>query len=487
MKVPFIAPAACALALALGPASGWAADLTRLEGILAGLPDGGWARVNTTNFSSAFPTGSVAVNLTSIGVQGYRDPSLIIGAWSSFAWNSDLGSVMLFGGGHANYAGNEVYLWSGTTGEWSRASLPSALNSNWYVPDNSAPQSAHTYDNQVYLPVNQMFLTLGGAAIPLGNNFNAQVNGTVIRTGPWMFDPSKADPNKVGGTSGSGFDPVTPGGNMWLNRGASNAFTGTLPQSFIDGATAYRTEGGKDVVYVVADSWQSGWPMLYRYTIGDVRNGGVDTWEYIGRNSYGGIAQQGVAAIDSQHNLFVRTAGSANWSHDLIVWDLTGATETNKAVNKVISLVDSQGAAFQMTNQYGMDYDPVLGRFFLWDANPAGDVYSFAAQYDTNGALLTTWTVSKLLATTTARPNQFLTNGVLGKWQYVPELEAFIGMEGYANGDAGIWLYKPLNVSAVPELPTVWMWLLGLVAVVRISQRSLRANRSAMAPQVSLH
>ncbi|MBK9234536.1 MAG: hypothetical protein IPO19_00090 [Rhodoferax sp.] len=40
-----------------------------------------------------------------------------------------------------------------------------------------------------------------------------------------MFDPTKADPNKVGGTTGSGYDSSSIGGNMWINR--QGQWTGT--------------------------------------------------------------------------------------------------------------------------------------------------------------------------------------------------------------------------------------------------------------------
>lgn len=235
--VPCIKKTTLAAAVAfLAASAAQAADLDRLRALLDATPAGGWVQANTGSFSSAFPTGSDAVN-----IQSYSDPGLIVGAWSSFAWNTDTASLMLWGGGHANYAGNEMYIWNAASGAWSRGSLPSKLSSSWFISDNSAPQSAHTYDNQLYLPVNKMFLTLGGAAFPSGGNFQAEVGGAVVRTGPWMFDPSRADPSKVGGSSGSGFDPATPGGNMWINRGTS--YGGTLPQSFVEGSTAYRGEG----------------------------------------------------------------------------------------------------------------------------------------------------------------------------------------------------------------------------------------------------
>ena len=45
----------------------------------------------------------------------------------------------------------------------------------------------------------------------------------VRTTGPYLFDPSKADGSKVGGTTGSHVTRVAPhpeivGGNMWENR-----------------------------------------------------------------------------------------------------------------------------------------------------------------------------------------------------------------------------------------------------------------------------
>ncbi|MBL8334670.1 MAG: hypothetical protein JNM08_16285, partial [Rubrivivax sp.] len=51
-------------------------------------------------------------------------------------------------------------------------------------------------------------------------------------------------------------------------------------------------------------------------------------------------------------------------------------------------------------------------------------------------------------------------DGVLGKWEYVEELGAFVAMDSYSFGtqDAAIWLYKPL-AAAVPEAP-VWQALL---------------------------
>ncbi|HSX80005.1 MAG TPA: hypothetical protein VLQ80_15710, partial [Candidatus Saccharimonadia bacterium] len=75
------------------------------------------------------------------------------------------------------------------------------------------------YDNSLFLPISDRFLTFGGASFNLGNPYRRQTGpSTFSPTGPYLFDPTKADPNKVGGTTGSGVNPATPGGQMWQNE-----------------------------------------------------------------------------------------------------------------------------------------------------------------------------------------------------------------------------------------------------------------------------
>ena len=172
----------------------------RLSSLLAATPEGGWVKASTNFYSDAWPTGADAVP----GQLGW--PGAIVRAWSSFAWDSSRGDLMLWGGGHANYVGNEMYVWDGDTGKWGRGSLPSRTDSQSMIIGGTAPQSAHTYDNSVYLPVNDMFLTFGGAAAGTGSVFRTTDGGEIRRAGPYLWDPAKADPNKVGGTTGFGLE-----------------------------------------------------------------------------------------------------------------------------------------------------------------------------------------------------------------------------------------------------------------------------------------
>lgn len=434
---------------------------SRLQSLLDATPEGGWVKASTTTFSSAWPTGDVAVPYSS-----YKNPASVVIAWSSFAWDSTSSDLMLWGGGHANYAGNEMYVWDGLTGAWGRGSLPSRLDSNYFVVDNAAPQSSHTYDNQVYLPVNNMFLTFGGAAFQSGGN-TSSANG---REGPWLWDPAKADPNKVGGTTGSGYNLTTPGGQMWTNR--QGQWTGVEAPGYSNGTTAYRTENGKDVVYLTADSNASGFPSLYRYTLGDVKNGGTDTWEKIGV-MWNSAAYKGAATIDTANQLYIRSALGGSRG-DFAVWDLDQSNATNPGSNRDIK-VDLQfadGTAFEISGDYGVEYDLVNGNILLWDGANKGKVWRVDVSKDESGNVESIWRVTELSSTTAAQPGGSFVTGVLGKWKYASELGAFVALNEFSGstGDAEVWLYKPF-AAAVPEPSTYAMMIAGLGLLAWVAGR----------------
>src|SRR3954447_17426658 len=72
-------------------------SLERLSSLLNATPAGGWVKVSTNPFSDAWPTGADAVPIDS-----QKFPGQVVSAWSSFAWDSTRGNLLIFGGGHAN-------------------------------------------------------------------------------------------------------------------------------------------------------------------------------------------------------------------------------------------------------------------------------------------------------------------------------------------------------------------------------------------------
>jgi hypothetical protein len=408
--------------------------------IIAQMPEGTWREVNQNAFSDVWPPANLRLSTTFFG----DNIGALIRAWGSFAWDSNRGDLILYGGGHANYGGNDVYRWRSATLRWERAALASQMTligNNAFAVDGPlhAPPSAHTYDNSLFLPISDRFLTFGGASFNLGNPYLKQTGpSTFSPTGPYLFDPSKADPNKVGGTTGSGVNPAIPGGQMWQNRDTYTTGRGTLkPTSFINGLTAYASENGKDVVYVAGRANGTTTAHLYRYTLHDITDPTQDTWERVGY-SQSTIAAQGAGAYDPTAKVFVRTGDT---TMPFLYWDLNKAGLFN---NDVIFRPTDATGQFQISVDYGIDYDPLRDQFVLW----GGTAEVWALHKPPSGLAASGWTLTREALGGAPGPGPLLltgtagtAGGVLGKWHYAPDLDVFIGLRDAVAGE--VWVYKP--------------------------------------------
>lgn len=459
-----------------------ALDLSYLQGLLASTPEGGWVQVNTNKFSDAWAS-------TQEGGVPDSNPAAVVHAWSSVAWDSTRGNLLLFGGGHANYAGNEMYVWQGSDGTWTRGSLPSRMErygstATFFTVDNAAPQSAHTYDNNIYVPINDMFVTFGGAAYNSGAGFVVKgPDGNPLPAGPWMWDPNKADPNKVGGTDGSGYNLASPGGNMWTNQ--YGKWIGDLGPSYLEGTTAYRQENGRDVIYVTG-AGGGGWPSLFRYELGDVRAGELGSFEKVAV-AWNAPSFQGASTI--ANNLFIRTTSVRGFQMGFGVWDLSKSNPANPDANRDIAiyLVNEDGTPFIMNVDFGIDFDSINGKILMWDGHDNGTVWETEPIYDNLGNLSTTWVVKKRMSSTVLQPNGNFQTGVLGKWDFIAELGAFIALDEFSSAtqDAGVWLYKPYsNIQQPPSgvLPEPGTIILNIVALFillwQLRGRSIASRKS---------
>ncbi len=419
---------------ALGHGSG-AADLSTLQALVQGQPTGTWIKVNQNTFAEVMtpPALIPMYNETS-----HNSPANILIAWSGFAWDTNRGNLVIFGGGHANYPGNEVYTWNGSSLLWERSALPSQIKlitTNGYEAVDgalNAPISAHTYDTTTFLPVADRLAVFGGASWNQGAGFITQLtDGSIRSTGPYLFDPAKADMNMVGGTSGSGVDVSTPGAQMWDDRDLPPRYS-NYPGSFINATAGYTQINGKEVVYVEKND-------LYRYTLNDLADASLDTWEVVGIN-WGGGYTQGGGAYDPVNNFYVRTLNATN---PFEYWNLDTAGAGNRLVLVPRTSLILDDPSFQMNDFYGMDYDPVRQRFVMWDG--ISGVWSLTINRAAN-----TWTVSRLPSLVNGSlPNPSL-NGVIGKWKYAANLDAFVAL--FDNGD--VYVYK---LESLPDYtpPTV--------------------------------
>ena len=427
-------------------------DLSELLNILEGMAEGDWARVNLNRFEEVF----TPPELRELIGPSNPEPYNILTAWSSFAWDPNRGDILIFGGGHANYANNDVYRWRATTRRWERAALPSALEKDclgyWQPvdgPDN-APVSSHTYDNNIFLPIVDRFVTFGGAAHAHGGSFVKDVNCTTPRaTGPYFFDPSRADPDKVGGSTGShvqregSFDWVQ-GGYMWENRDVLATIPGDIdfPSRFVDGATGYTQENGKDVVYVSGFSGGGTATALYKYTINSLTDPSQDTWEQVGRY-WSGLSGEGSGAYLPTLHAFVRIASSR-----IGYWDLSTAGPDN---NSVIITLDDPTASYTLSSHDGLEYDASRERFLIWGGQEQVWALYPPAELGPSG-----WRIEPQPAPSGIAPTGSDGTGVLGKWNYISNLDAFLGIQAIDGRAGNVWLYKPVGWQKPNDEPLIF-------------------------------
>ena len=414
------------------------------------MPENSWLQVNTNLYSNVW----TPPELVPLDGASAPTPAKIILPWSGFAWDSNRGDLILWGGGHANYPGNDVYRWHSSTLLWERGSVPSQIKTDPLLQQiaidgvDRAPISSHTYDNNIFLPIVDRFLTWGGAAYNNGGPFirplESNPTGATRLTGPYLFDPDRADGNKVGGTTGSHVQRVAPhpeivGGLMWENRDIHRWLSGQqLPGTHVQGCTGYVAEGGRDVVYVASANRSATSLNLYRYQLTTLADPAQDQITRVGAYAVG-VAGQTSCGYDPVRKLFVRTGNNAT---PFQFWDLTAAGPFNpdKSVdgNASIGALQSWMSANGVNIQYcGFEYDPARQKFALWcGAGTIWEITPPAAGNTTSG-----WTATQRTVASTSVPNGDVGTGILGKWRYAPYYDVFVGLQNANEGD--IWIYKP--------------------------------------------
>lgn len=270
------------------------------------LQPGQWFEVPNSNLSAVIP------NPAPVGSTGRT--SAIIDAWSGGAYDTKRDRLIVWGGGHADYGGNEIYTFDVNTLRWSRPWGPSmnpppeAVCSETY-PDGNPP-SKHTYDGELYIPSVDRFWAFGGSVWYCGS----------ASLGTWTFD----------------FNTLS-----WTRRQDG-------PGIFLGVMSAY------DPVtqHVFAQS-------LVAFAEYDPVS---NTWTVRG-DQPGSLSENPVrtAAIDPVNRLFVAIGEGEFFVWDLKTWRLSHPTMTG-------------GAAMLNARAPGLEYDPVSKKIIGW---PGGtSVYS---------------------------------------------------------------------------------------------------------------
>lgn len=427
--------------------------------LIAAAPAQSWVKANTNTISSVFPASDYR---PAFGA-GVGDPSAIIRCWSGFGWDSNRSRICIFGGGHANYSGNDFYIFDMRTRTWQLGFTPSDAIANaaggFETVDGpfKSPISSHTYGNNNYLPVLDRFITFGGAAHSTGGAMVLSDSSRVfLRTlpGGYLCDTALAGQGFMGGAAGSNPQRGSsagvslPGANAWKPRDYTLDHANTTnPPNFVrhvNAGTVVTKEAGVDVVYVTGSSGGTS-PHLFRiaYPSLDYRSDQItqvgQAWTNAGIDT--GLAYDTV-------NKCAAYLSSA--TIPIYYWDLDYAGPSNQNGRVYAAgLVGAAAAEFLAVSPFedqSMVYDPKRGRFVVWGRGGA----VFAITVPTGDPIPATgWTVTKLCdATASPRPQTAAEmgapatdTGVTGKWKYAPEMDVYVGLQHNTNGD--VWVFRP--------------------------------------------
>ncbi len=245
------------------------------------------------------------------GTWGLTGPRAVIDAWGGGALDARRNRLVLWGGGHTNYAGNEVYAFDIEAMAWERVTDPSVnpVDGGAVNPDGT-PAARATYNGLAYVAHADRLFASGGDLF-MSKNRPGEVPALT-----WLFDFST---------------------RRWTDAKPS----GNRPPNWVGDCCAYDPETRK---VWWGESHDRG-PGLYSY------DPAANVWTR--HNSDRFYYQTG--AIDSRRGLLVVAGNGAIFAYDLRrgafarqEWRTTG------------------GDAFIAKSNPGLDYDPAHDRIVGW-------------------------------------------------------------------------------------------------------------------------
>jgi hypothetical protein len=336
---------------------GWLCLLCLAQPTTAGpldeLQPGHWYEVPNSKLETVFPNPPP---------RGNTGPSSVMDAWSGGAYDTRRDRLIIWGGGHLDYSGNEIYVFDLKDLRWRRLDEPTKVIKEDVAryPDGR-PSSRHTYNYVQYAPNIDRFFSLGFAAAYGG----PAISGDAVDA--YDFDAlrwdTKADKPANGITTGaiSAYDPTT--GKLWHH--------GCL-------------DDGSLVAYdPIADSWS----------------------RPLGNHA---LAYYATAAIDPARRIMVATGGAEN--NYVLVWSLERPGSPSMIRTSGPKILESAHAP-------GFVYDPVSTMFVGW----SGGAHVYTLDPDTWA-----WTRVDPAPGNTVTPTEPNETGTYGRFQYVPNLNAFI-------------------------------------------------------------
>jgi len=293
------------------------------------LAPGTWCEVPNSHMRDVafqWPAG-VTYTQNGVGVAAVMD------TWSGGAYDTTRDRLIVWGGGHFAYGGNEIYAFDVNTLKWLRVTDPSVppADGTAYASDGG-PVSRHTYDVIQYVANVDSLCSFG---VPSMYSQSGILNNTDCFNFGTMKWGRKADTLTMGYGSYSAYDPITghawmfgtesgcylsewdPANNVWAQRSDRVSCYDTTKTAAIDPKRRKFVSIGGGEVY----SW-------------DIGSSGTVPWQSLSTSGATGIISAGNPGFDYDpiSDRFVAWNGGANvytLNMDTLVWMLVSPALTN--------------------------------------------------------------------------------------------------------------------------------------------------------------
>jgi hypothetical protein len=310
----------------------------------------------------------------------------IVENWNGGAYDAARDRLLVWGGGHFAYAGNEIYAFDVSRLTWERASDPSLkVDTDYRAGDDAyedgTPRSSHSYGTILHVPTIDRFCSFGTTA-----NFPASRSGKTT----WCFDfgtrrwERRPPVPSVGFGSSCAWDPVQS--RVWCRMNGTHAALVEWDPT--------------------ADAWQ-------------VRAAPLEQKQWAKHS----------AAVDPVRRRYVAVGGGK-----LYVYDIGRGASAQRPIASTgpQDIVEAANPGFE--------YDPVIDRFVGWSSGPEvltldPDTYE--------------WRRVPPAASSTVRPTAPARNGTFGRFRYVPSRNAYIVVNGVDEG-VFLYRLSDLKRASVP-------------------------------------
>ena len=311
----------------------------------------------------------------------------VVNAWNSAAFDTTRNRLIVWGGGHSDYGGNEIYAFNIDTLGWSRLTNPSTNIADDVDPyPDGRPNPRHTYGTEVYIPTVDRFWVSGASLWETGS-----CNGNV-----WMYNFNASPPE-----------------SGWEDQGDSYSGGGI---GDCGGLAAY--DPGKDRVLLLAKV--SGTAKLVEFDPKKSSSRFTTLNNSTERRAY----QTGV--VDPTRRKLVVVGAGGAWAYSI---DQSGAPRT--------TLSTSGATEIESASAPGLAYDPVSDRVVAWDGGQ--NVYTLNMD-----SLV--W--EKRTPTNSVNPGGVTASGgTWGRFSYVPSKNVFVLVN---STERNVFFYKLSSSTGTP-------------------------------------